>query len=113
MPSLVSIVELPSFARATEEVLSEDEFEDLKFYLAKNPEAGVVIPGTGGVRKLRWTAQGKGKRGGGRVIYYFHNFKLPLYLMAFFTKGAKSDLTPKEKKELTRIVEGIVASNSS
>jgi hypothetical protein len=109
MPALVSIVELQAFIRDTEGVLADSEKAELKGYLAANPEAGVVVPGTGGVRKLRWAASGRGKRGGGRVIYYFHDEEMPLFLFNFFTKAAKSDLTGQEKKALTKVVEGIVA----
>jgi hypothetical protein len=109
MPALVSIVELQAFIRDTEGVLADSEKAELKGYLAANPEAGVVVPGTGGVRKLRWAASGRGKRGGGRVIYYFHDEEMPLFLFNVFTKAAKSDLTGQEKKALTKVVEGIVA----
>lgn len=109
MPALVSIVELQAFIRNTEGVLTETEKDELKVYLALNPTAGVVVPGTGGVRKLRWAASGRGKRGGGRVIYYFHDEEMPLYLFNFFTKAAKSDLTGQEKKTLAKIIEGILA----
>lgn len=105
---LITVVELPSFIRDAESALDEDEREKLKAYLAANPEAGVVIQGTGGVRKLRWSLPGKGKRGGGRVIYYFHNDTIPVYLFKFYTKAAKSDLSTDEGKELSRIVRSIV-----
>jgi hypothetical protein len=61
----------------------------------------VVIKGTGGVRKLRWAASGRGKRGGGRVIYYFHDTEMPLYLFKFYAKALKSDLTARENKQLS------------
>jgi hypothetical protein len=111
MPALNAIVELSSFIRDAKGNLSEPEIEELKSYLAGNPEAGDIIPGTGGVRKLRWAASGRGKRGGGRVIYYFHNPAMPLFLFNFFTKAEKSDLTGREKKSLSKVVEAIVASS--
>lgn len=106
---LITIVELSAFVRDIAGVLDDDELDELKVFLAANPEAGVVIKNTGGVRKLRWTASGRGKRGGGRVIYYFHSETVPLYLFKFFVKAAKSDLTATEKKELSDVVAEIVA----
>lgn len=81
--------------------------ETLKAFVAPNPESGVVVLGTGGVRKLRWSASGRGKRGGGRVIYYYHGNEAPIVLFRFFTKAAKTDLTADEKARLAKVVEGI------
>lgn len=108
MRKLVSIVELATFIRAADGVLNDEEKDELKFFLAANPEAGDVIVGTGGARKLRWTAQGKGKRGGGRVIYYFYNETAPLFLMDFYVKGARQSLTAGEKKEFRAIIDLLV-----
>lgn len=69
MAGFVTIVELPSFARDVAGDLNEESLFALKSYLAEHPDAGVVIKNTGGLRKLRWAASGKGKRDGGRVIY--------------------------------------------
>lgn len=109
MPALVTIVETELFQRDVKGVLAEDEIDQLKDFLAKNPNAGNLIPGTGGVRKLRWGVQARGKRGGGRVIYYFHSERIPLFLFKFFAKSEKSDLTGKEKKELSSVVDEIIA----
>ena len=105
----LTIVELPSFIRDAEGELSDEKLNELKTYLATNPEAGVVLKGTGGVRKLRWAASGRGRRGGGRVIYYFHDINMPLYLFNFFVKSSKTDLTGEEKKTLSGIVEAILS----
>ncbi len=74
----VTVVELPSFIAAAAGVLTDDEVEALKQLLATSPEVGKVIPGTGGVRKVRVGVAGRGKRGGSRVIYYFRNRLMPL-----------------------------------
>jgi hypothetical protein len=71
-------------------------------YVALHSEAGGVIPETGGLRKLRWVAKGKGKRGGSRVIYYFHNQELPLFLMAIYTKSIQADLPALRKRFLVK-----------
>jgi hypothetical protein len=108
MSKLVCIVELESYAREVGDVLGTDDQEKLKDYLATKPEAGVVIPHTAGIRKLRWAASGRGKRGGARVIYYFHNTEIPLFLISIFTKGQKSDLSADELKTTRQFAESIV-----
>ena len=68
------------------------------------------MQGTGGIRKLRWAAQGKGKSGGVRIIYYFHNESIPLFLLTLFGKGEKSNLSKSERNELAKLVSLIVES---
>ena len=70
---------------------------------------GDLIPGTGGVRKLRWGVEGRGKRGGARIIYYFHSDRMPLYLLAVFTKNERADLSPSERATLRSLVDQLVA----
>jgi hypothetical protein len=84
--STIAVVETEEFLDDVEGILSKSEHEALILYLAQYPEAGAVIPETSGLRKLRWAAKGKGKRGGSRVIYYFHNLDVPLFLMEFLRK---------------------------
>lgn len=71
-----TIVELPKFQRRASALLTEAEKQKLIDYLAAHPQSGVVMQGTGGVRKLRWAAGGKGKSGGARVIHYYMQFPL-------------------------------------
>jgi hypothetical protein len=78
-------------------------------YIAGNPEAGVVIPDTGGVRKVRWSRAGSGKRGGVRVIYFYYNRDQPLYLLMVYAKGRQEDLDPDDKRavrELAATIKG-------
>ncbi|HFE48286.1 MAG TPA: addiction module toxin RelE [Chromatiaceae bacterium] len=82
---------------------------DLVAYLAEHPGAGVMVQGTGGIRKLRWARHGKGKRGGIRVIYYFHSGMMPLYLLAAFGKNEKANLSAEEKQSLAKAVTELVA----
>lgn len=70
--------------------------------------AGNIIPETGGVRKLRWAAQGKGKRGGVRVIYYFHSESFPLFLLTVYAKNQKGNLTKAERNEFKNLVHLLV-----
>ena len=67
-------------------------------FIALNPEAGDLIPETGGVRKIRWSRPGAGKRGGARVIYFYHDANRPIYLLMVHAKARKEDLTPQEKR---------------
>ena len=71
-------------------------------YLAAHPASGDIMQGTGGIRKLRWSAQGKGKSGGVRIIYYCHNETMPLFLLTLFGKGEKANLTKSERNELAK-----------
>jgi len=83
-------------------MLTECEKEDLIDFLSGNPKSGVIIEGTGGVRKLRWSKIGFGKSGGIRIIYYYHSDVMPIYLFTLFGKNEKSNLTEKEKQGLAK-----------
>ena len=72
-------------------------------YIACNPEAGDVIPESGGVRKVRWSRAGAGKRGGARVIYFYHDDTRPLYLLLVYAKGRKEDLSDDEKRAVRKL----------
>ena len=72
-------------------------------YLAEHPKAGDVMEGTGGVRKLRWRRGSQGKSGGVRVIYYFHNELMPLYLLTIFAKNERANLTKAQRNELAEL----------
>jgi hypothetical protein len=78
---LITVAETGAFARAADRIWSEQERTDLVDYLAHNPEAGDLIVGTGGVRKLRWGRSGADKRGGARVVYFNYSPNCPLYLL--------------------------------
>jgi mRNA-degrading endonuclease RelE of RelBE toxin-antitoxin system len=104
---MIAVVETEEFLADVKGVLSEDEHDALILYVALHPEAGDVIPETGGLRKLRWTAKGKGKRGGSRVIYYFHDIQVPLFLMAIFAKNVQTDLSVRQRNVLIRQLRGL------
>ena len=104
-----TVVELPEFIRRSRPLISEREAQSLITYLAGAPLAGDLIEGTGGVRKLRWAREGMGKRGGVRVIYYFHSDRMPLYLLTIFSKNERADLTMAERSALSTLVERLVA----
>ncbi len=88
--------------------MDEAERAELVQYLARNPTAGDVIPGSGGVRKIRWGLEGRGKRGGARVIYYFHDMEMPLYLFSAYAKNEREDLDQSEIKAYRKMSEILV-----
>lgn len=94
----ITVAETQLFVRAAEKIWSEDERAELVDFVAHNPEAGDVIPGTGGVRKLRWARSGSGKRGGTRVVYFYYRPDCPLYLLLAYAKTQATDLSADEKK---------------
>lgn len=94
------------FTREITSLLTEDEYAELQGVLIVQPEAGDVVPGTRGLRKLRWThrRRGKGKRGGVRVIYYWYVSGSLIYMLLAYSKDEQDDLTTSEKRLLTRLV---------
>jgi len=105
----MTVVETEEFLHKVKPLMSDPEREDLVAYLGVNPEAGKIVAGTGGVRKVRWGLAGKGKRGGARVIYYYHSERLPLFLLTAYPKNAKADLTQAERNAMKRLVQILVA----
>ncbi|MFN0192553.1 MAG: type II toxin-antitoxin system RelE/ParE family toxin [Aestuariivirga sp.] len=102
---LISVVETIPYLRDAERLLTEDERALLINSLAANPLQGVLIKGTGGLRKLRVGMSGRGKRGGGRVVYWFHSDGYPIVLLAVFAKNEASDLTAREQVLLGKMAE--------
>lgn len=100
---MITIIEFPSFLSQIGVNINAAERDELIDFLARQPDAGNEIPGTGGVRKLRWAGKGKGKRGGLRVIYYFYNETAPVFLLTVYGKGVQEDLTPEQKKKIASL----------
>jgi hypothetical protein len=96
-------VETPIFTADVRELLSDEEYSALQEHIVDHPNAGPVIAGTGGLRKIRWTVAGKGKRGGTRVIYYHVVAAAQIRMILIYRKGIKDDLTPREKAVLRKI----------
>jgi hypothetical protein len=101
----VIIVETRSFTDRIDDLLTADEYRSLQWELVLRPTAGKVISGTGGIRKLRWGAQGQGKRGGTRVIYFQHAASATILMLFAYPKNEREDLTPAQRKALRLVVE--------
>lgn len=99
-----TVAESPEYIRKAEKLLSDDERRDVLNYLADHPKSGDLMEGTGGVRKLRWSRGSRGKSGGVRVIYYFHDESIPLYLLTLFAKNERANLSKAERNELADLV---------
>ncbi len=95
----MEFVEAPVFTKLLYDYLTDDGYRGLQLLLAETPEAGVLIPGTGGFRKLRWadSRRSKGKRGGLRVIYYYFAEHLQIWLLTIYNKDETADLSPEQR----------------
>jgi hypothetical protein len=106
---LHTVVETPEFLARASGLLSDQERSELVDFLARNPTAGDLMQGTGGGRKLRWGAKGKGKRGGARVITFYGGPAIPAFLLTAFGKGDRANLNRAERNELSAILAHLVA----
>jgi hypothetical protein len=104
-----TVVETPEFLSATRKILTGSDRALLVDYLAYNPTAGDLIQGTGGVRKLRWALEGRGKSGGARVIYFYHNAGAPVFALTAYAKNDRSDLSKQDRNDLKLLTEALVA----
>ena len=111
----MEFIEAPAFNRNIANYLSDDEYLELQMQLAENPEAGDLMPGTGGFRKLRWadSKRGKGRRGGLRIIYFYFLADQQIWLMILYNKNEAPDLTVREKKLLRAALETELALRQS
>ena len=96
-------VETPIFTAEVQALLSDEDYAALQQQLVAQPAAGDVMAGTSGLRKIRWTTMGRGKRGGTRVIYYHVVDQAQIRIILIYRKGIKDDLTPREKTILRKI----------
>jgi hypothetical protein len=108
-----TVVETPPYLADAERLFTAEERETIVDIVSTEPRSGVVIPGTGGVRKLRVAASGRGKRGGARIIYLFGGDDVPVFLLALFAKNEKSDLSQTERNKLARTTAELIQSYRS
>jgi hypothetical protein len=105
----MEFIETPTFTRLIAKLMNDDEYSQLQVALAHRPDWGNVIPGGGGIRKLRWAGSGRGRRGGLRVIYYWQTADDQIWMLVVYPKNDKDDLSRDELKELKRLVEAFKA----
>lgn len=89
---MFEFIETPFFTKALSRYLEDDEYAKLQNYLNEQPDAGVIVPGSGGVRKLRWGSEGRGKRGGLRVIYYLRSARGELWMLTIYGKNVRENI---------------------
>jgi hypothetical protein len=99
------LFESPVFSRYRDVYLTDDEYLRLQLALISRPASGNVVPGSGGLRKLRWRGSGRGKRGGIRVIYYYIAADEQIYLLTIYAKAEMKDLTRDQIQTLRKLVE--------
>ena len=108
MTERISVVETPLYLARAARLMSEVERADVVDIISSDPEGGAVIQGLRGMRKVRIALQGRGKRGGGRVIYWFYSLNFPVVLLLAYGKNEKDDLSGDERKVLLRFTEGLI-----
>lgn len=100
-----TVIETPAFlASAKDENVSDEERKAIVDYIAANPDAGDVMQGTGGARKLRFAGKGKGKSGGFRIITFYADTDIPVFLLDIYSKDSQANLSQAEKNELRGIL---------
>lgn len=97
---MLTFVELPPFAAVRDKYLDDDEFGEFQRYLVDHPDAGDVIPGSGGCRKVRWSVEGRGKRGGIRVVYFLRVGLGQIVLVTLYAKNVLDNIDPVVLKRL-------------
>ena len=103
-----TVVETPEFLSATRKIMTDAERILLVDYLAYNPAAGDLIQGTGGVRKLRWALEARGKSGGARVIYFYHDAGMPIFALTAYAKNERSDLSQQDRNDFKQLTAELV-----
>jgi hypothetical protein len=107
---LQTVIEVPEYVKQVNILIDKQSQINFIEYIAGHPLDGDLIPGTGGARKIRWQgAKHKGKSGGIRVIYFFHDRNTPIFLLTAYGKGVRANLSNQEKNELRKILRRIVA----
>ena len=98
-------IELPPFTKACEYLLGDEALQELQRFLSAHPDSGDVVPGTGGVRKLRWSRPGMGKRGGVRVLYYVQDEQGRIWLLTLYAKSQQDNIGAEELHVLRRMAD--------
>ncbi|MBZ0167954.1 Toxin HigB-2 [Candidatus Methylomirabilis lanthanidiphila] len=102
---MYSFIETKLFTRLVSEYLSDDEYADLQTTLIRNPEAGAIIPGSGGIRKLRWGLAGRGKRGGIRIVYYAKVSEGVIWMLTLYAKNVSENIPSHILKQIKKEID--------
>ena len=103
---MISFVETKLFTRLVQEYLSDDDYSKLQQALLADPEAGAIIPGSGGVRKLRWGVAGRGKRGGIRVIYFLRTAQGQIWMLTLYAENVTENIPASVLKQIRDEIDG-------
>ena len=105
--SIMEFIEATAFTKYVYDYLTEDEYLGLQSFLLQNPEAGKIVRGSGGVRKVRWAITGKGKSGGVRVIYYFKKQDDEIWLLTIYSKSEVESIPAHVLREIAKEIENV------
>jgi hypothetical protein len=104
---LITVDETGPFLRQAAKLWTDEDRATFVDFIAANPDADDIIPDTGGLRTIRWTRPGIGKRGGVRVIYFCHDDSMPLYLLLIYAKNERENWEPDDKRRVQALTESI------
>lgn len=108
MTTMHSVAFTELYLAQAKRLMSEVEQDAVTDMIAQNPTGGVIVKGTGGLRKIRIPLAGRGKRGGGRVIYWYHSIDNPIVLLMVFAKNAADDMTDSQRKQLMALADELL-----
>lgn len=101
---LIELIETSIVTKQAQAAFSDEEFRALQLHLVLQPDVGDIIPGSGGLRKMRWRLTGRGKRGGARVIYYWKSDAGQIFLLFLYPKNVRSNLSLRELRALRKLI---------
>ena len=102
---MFEFIETPFFTKALERYLDDEDYSKLQHHLNEHPEAGAIVPGSGGVRKLRWAVVGRGKRGGLRIIYYLRTARGEIWMLTVYGKNVRENVPAHLLKQMREAID--------
>ena len=102
---MFEFIETSHFTRSVEHYLDDEEYSRLQNYLNEHPESGAIVPGSGGVRKIRWRGDGRGKRGGLRVIYYLRLSRKEIWMLTLYGKNVRENIPAHTLKAMKETID--------
>jgi hypothetical protein len=102
---VLEFIELPIFTQHIYRYLDDDEYQELQAYLTARPDAGAIVAGTGGVRKVRWGLEGRGKRSGARIIYYWRSSAGQIWMLTIYAKNETRTIPPHVLRRLRQEID--------